>query len=586
MRWVRDGRSGCCRPGCRGGAARPDALDRPAGPGPAAEAAGRGGGRAAGGPGGRRRAAAAPGPAVRLPRAGRAGRVGPARVPGAGAVRRPAGRRLPARAGRHLRAPRPAGPAAQGRLARAGAQPRGGAAGPRGGRPLRRVDGRRAAARRPAAAREGRGPGVRGPRRSGTPARIRAAGRAIPAGRRSWTRCTRAAHPAPSGRRCPAPPGRTRSPCWPPPPLAGGRGALVVVPDHRDVDRVAAARRPGRSAPGGDGADRRRRPGRPATRRWLAVRRGAHPGGRRHPGRDVRAGPRPRAWSWSGTTATTCTTSRARRTRTSARCSRCAPGWRVPPWWWAASPARRRRPRWSGPAGPRTSRPPATRCAGWLPSVRGISDEVDPRDPAGRAARLPTLAWRTAAQALEHGPVLVQVPRAGYVPGLACATCRAPARCAACAGPLGSGGRGVHAGLPVVRGRRHGLVLPGLLRHPAARDVGRLRTYRRGAGPRLPAHARAHLERRRRAGHRGPGARPGRGDPGGRAGRRGRLRRRAAARRLGAAAPARPARRRGGAAPVGGRGRPGPSGARRRPGGRRSPTRRRPPCRRWCGGTR
>ncbi len=72
------------------------------------------------------------------------------------------------------------------------------------------------------------------------------------------------------------------------------------------------------------------------------------------------------------------------------------------------------------------------------PAVRGIDDEVDPRDPAGQAARLPTLAWRTAAQALEQGPVLVQVPRSGYLPGLACATCRAPARCAACAGPLAS----------------------------------------------------------------------------------------------------------------------------------------------------
>jgi primosomal protein N' (replication factor Y) len=33
--------------------------------------------------------------------------------------------------------------------------------------------------------------------------------------------------------------------------------------------------------------------------------------------------------------------------------------------------------------------------------------------------------------------VLVQVPRAGYVPSLACDRCRAPARCAHCAGPLG-----------------------------------------------------------------------------------------------------------------------------------------------------
>jgi primosomal protein N' (replication factor Y) len=32
--------------------------------------------------------------------------------------------------------------------------------------------------------------------------------------------------------------------------------------------------------------------------------------------------------------------------------------------------------------------------------------------------------------------VLVQVPRAGYLPAVACATCRRPARCPACSGPL------------------------------------------------------------------------------------------------------------------------------------------------------
>ncbi|RIQ28133.1 primosome assembly protein PriA, partial [Jiangella rhizosphaerae] len=35
-----------------------------------------------------------------------------------------------------------------------------------------------------------------------------------------------------------------------------------------------------------------------------------------------------------------------------------------------------------------------------------------------------------------RGPVLVQVPRAGYLPGVACARCRTPARCGACSGPL------------------------------------------------------------------------------------------------------------------------------------------------------
>jgi primosomal protein N' (replication factor Y) len=59
-----------------------------------------------------------------------------------------------------------------------------------------------------------------------------------------------------------------------------------------------------------------------------------------------------------------------------------------------------------------------------------------PGDPLAAAARIPTVAWRAAHDALPHGPVLVQVPRAGYLPGVACATCRAPARCPACSGPL------------------------------------------------------------------------------------------------------------------------------------------------------
>jgi primosomal protein N' (replication factor Y) len=59
------------------------------------------------------------------------------------------------------------------------------------------------------------------------------------------------------------------------------------------------------------------------------------------------------------------------------------------------------------------------------------------RDAAAHSARLPSLAWRTAKAALANGPVLVQVPRRGYVPALACRTCREPARCPSCHGPLG-----------------------------------------------------------------------------------------------------------------------------------------------------
>jgi primosomal protein N' (replication factor Y) len=73
------------------------------------------------------------------------------------------------------------------------------------------------------------------------------------------------------------------------------------------------------------------------------------------------------------------------------------------------------------------------------PRVQALGEDFElARDPAARSARLPSLAHEAARKALAAGaPVLVQVPRRGYVPSLACARCRAPARCAHCAGPLG-----------------------------------------------------------------------------------------------------------------------------------------------------
>ncbi|MFG2939375.1 primosomal protein N' [Streptomyces sp. NPDC048282] len=70
------------------------------------------------------------------------------------------------------------------------------------------------------------------------------------------------------------------------------------------------------------------------------------------------------------------------------------------------------------------------------PLVRTVGDGDLARDEAARAARLPTLAWQAVRDGLRHGPVLVQVPRRGYVPRMACAQCREPARCRHCAGPL------------------------------------------------------------------------------------------------------------------------------------------------------
>lgn len=72
--------------------------------------------------------------------------------------------------------------------------------------------------------------------------------------------------------------------------------------------------------------------------------------------------------------------------------------------------------------------------------VAGEGVEVE-RDAAAASAHLPSLAWRTAKAALESGPVLVQVPRRGYVPSLSCQTCRTAVRCGHCAGPVALGSR-------------------------------------------------------------------------------------------------------------------------------------------------
>jgi primosomal protein N' (replication factor Y) len=90
--------------------------------------------------------------------------------------------------------------------------------------------------------------------------------------------------------------------------------------------------------------------------------------------------------------------------------------------------------------------------AGWahpLAAERAVARQRSPRiiplgedsqlakDAAAATARLPTVAWQAARESLAAGaPVLVQVPRRGYAPSLSCGRCRGPARCAACGGPL------------------------------------------------------------------------------------------------------------------------------------------------------
>ncbi len=77
---------------------------------------------------------------------------------------------------------------------------------------------------------------------------------------------------------------------------------------------------------------------------------------------------------------------------------------------------------------------------GAAPRVASAGSDAElARDGAARAARLPTVAWQTARAGLTEGPVLVQVPRRGYLPMLACVRCREMARCTPCSGPLGLG---------------------------------------------------------------------------------------------------------------------------------------------------
>ncbi|BCW19270.1 putative primosomal protein N' [Arthrobacter sp. NtRootA9] len=75
-----------------------------------------------------------------------------------------------------------------------------------------------------------------------------------------------------------------------------------------------------------------------------------------------------------------------------------------------------------------------------VPRVVNTADSFEQaRDPLAGIARLPGAAWRAAKDGLERGPVLIQVARAGYAPSLVCETCREPARCAKCQGPLAVG---------------------------------------------------------------------------------------------------------------------------------------------------
>jgi len=232
---------------------------------------------------------------------------------------------------------------------------------------------------------------------------------------------------------------------------AAGRGALLVVPDHRDAARVhgACAALAGTDAVVVLTADLG-----PAERyrRWLAVRRGAVRivvGTRAagfapvadlglavlwDDGDDLHAEPRapyPHARLVLGQRAVTEDVALlvAGFARTAETQLSVDTGW----------------------AHEITGSRDVLRAAKPRTTAIGDDDTQLVRDPGARSARLPAVAFQAARAALDRDePVLVQVPRRGYVPALACGQCRTAARCRRCAGPLalpvGASGRAAAPG--------------------------------------------------------------------------------------------------------------------------------------------
>ncbi|WP_036921637.1 primosomal protein N' [Propionicicella superfundia] len=81
-------------------------------------------------------------------------------------------------------------------------------------------------------------------------------------------------------------------------------------------------------------------------------------------------------------------------------------------------------------------RPAALRERTPVVHIAASTDFALTRDPHARSARLPREVFDTVRAGLAAGPVLVQVPLAGYVRGVVCSACGTPAACPRCGGRL------------------------------------------------------------------------------------------------------------------------------------------------------
>ena len=424
------------------------------------------------------------------------------------------------------RAHRPPGLAGEGRLPGAGAGPRARRPLPGRRRPLRRDARRRPAPRGAAPARAGgggdAGPGT-GRRPGGTGART---------GWGAYPRGPALLEALPGGRPAHAVWQALPGEDWPArlaeaaaTTAAAGRGAVLVVPDRRDLDRVQAACEAAGAAPTASS------PSPPTSGPPSATgagspwpRAGAHR--RRHPRRRVRPGRRPGPDRGLG-----------RRRRHARRAPRA-----LPPRPRRAMPRAHRDGAALLVAGfARTAEAALLVASGWAhdvvadratvrargPRVTSIGEDDRQllRDPRRGPPACPAWRSRRPGRPWARAPGARPGPRAGLPARLACARCREPARCRRCAGPMAlPAGRagGDRTGcpgrrMPLVRDPRRRLPLRRLRLAPAAGPGRRLRPHRRGAGPRLPADRCAAPAAGRRCSTPCPAARPGRRDAGRRA---------------------------------------------------------------------